>query len=246
MGMIPMGKRRKKSSVPIKVQGWDLALNHSAFVELTNGILSDFWYVTESVESAKRGKGKAERIPKAKTGDRALDHLLRLYFWKQWICKHIERTKPDFIGIEDYSFSSTQGAHAKGELGCLGRLIPLEAGIKIRLHDPKSIKMFVAHNGKAEKNEIEDSVFRRWGVDFCFYNPKCKPGKKQNTATSEDLSDAFGIARFTWTEYQLRNGLIELKSLHEKEIRAFNRVTKAFPVNLLGRGWLCLPGHTNK
>lgn len=241
-----MGKRRKKSSVPIKVQGWDLALNHSGFVELTNGVLSDFWYVTETAESAKRGKDKAFRIPKIKTGDKTLDHLLRLHFWKHWITIHVEQTKPDFIGIEDYSFSSSQNAHAKGELGCIGRMIPLEAGIKIRLHDPKSIKMFVAHDGKAEKNVIEDSVYRRWGVDFDFYNPICKPGKKKNKATSEDLADAFGIARFTWTEYQLRNGLIELKSLHEKEIQAFNRVTKAFPVNLLGRGWLCLQDHMNK
>jgi hypothetical protein len=89
------------------------------------------------------------------------------------------------------------------------------------------------------------SVCDRWGIDFSTFNqPKSKPTKKrpdpkQNRTTSEDLADAYSAAKLIWTEYQLRNGLIDLKDLHEKEIQVFNRTTKSYPVNILGREWIC-------
>jgi Holliday junction resolvasome RuvABC endonuclease subunit len=229
-----------------KILGMDISLNHGAIVELVDGELSNFWYYTSLAGSANISK-RGYRIDPAvfKFKDKLAVGVARL----EWIEKFLQEevlsnSAAEYSGIEDYALRAEQGSHQLGEAGGVARLLCYKAGLKLRLHDPISTKMFVAHDGTCQKDAVQRAVERRWGVDFSPVDqppkkstPK-RPNPKQNKQTSEDLSDAFAIAQLVWTEVQLRSGKIIMSDLHEKEVRVFNRTTKTYPLNLLGRDWI--------
>lgn len=227
------------------VQGWDISLNHGAVVELKDGELNDFFYWTTTASSANKSKNNGSRLKLLKTKDRQLLSIHRLSWIADFLSLQAISRRPDYIGLEDYAIRSEQGAHYLGEVGGLARLLCWNSGIRLRLHDPISIKMFTTHDGTAQKDSIERTVKERWGADFSDYNPPLsKPRKgntkppKQNRTTSEDLADAFAIAKMVHVEVLMRSGNILMNELHQKEIQVFNRVTKTYPVNLLNREWL--------
>lgn len=236
-----MGRRRTKGVV---VQGMDVSLNHGAVVQLRDGALDNFWYYTTLAGAAARSKEHGFRVEiptPVKQPDKQIREAIRLEWVSRWIDRVALGHQPDFGGLEDYAIGADQGAHYLGQIGGQARLLMWRRGVRFRLHDPIAVKLFVAHDATAQKDLIERCVLKRWGVDFSDYNAK-KTGKKEPARTvSEDLSDAYGMAQMVWTEYQLRKGLIRLKSLHEKEIQVFNRTSRAFPINVLGREWLHNP-----
>lgn len=238
-----MGKVKRKRSVI--VHGMDLSLNHAGIVEHCDGEAGQFWYVTDLVASYKKGAKTATRLPAREKGeDRDCYEVRRLAWWLVYLDEHARKYRPDYVGIEGYALGKSQGAHQMGELGGLARLVCYQNGIRLRVHDPATVKMFTAYDGNAKKPEMEEAVLYRWGADFSDYNPpRGRPTKKNpqgaiNRQTSEDLADAFAISKIVWTEVQLRSGKLTMDRLHPKEIQAFNRVTKAYPVNILGRGWI--------
>lgn len=228
-----------------KVLGADLSLNHGAIIELTEGKLSNFWYYTDFAGSAGKSK-RGYRVPSfSHIKDRQIKQMQRLAWVENFLDKKVfVPSQPDYVGIEDYALGAEHGAHYQGEIGGVARLLCWFRGYKLRLHDPVTLKMFVAHNGTADKDKVEAAAMERWGVDFDFVNqPKAAPSKrspnpKQNRQTSQDLCDAFGLAMLVWTEVQLRSGTLTLAELHEKEVRVFNRVTKSYPIGLLDRDWI--------
>lgn len=224
----------------VRAQGWDISLNHGAIVQLCDGELDGFWYYTDKAGSAARSK-RGERL-ELPTPTRQPDKHVRSAMRLDWVSHWIERvglaTAPGFAALEDYAIGADQGAHYLGEVGGQARRLLWSYGVRYRLHDPIAVKLFVAHDGTAQKDLIERCVFERWGADFSGCNAKSTPRGKQSRQTSEDLADAYGLAQMAWTEYRLRKGLIALSSLHEKEIQVFNRATKAFPVSVLGREWI--------
>jgi hypothetical protein len=116
------------------------------------------------------------------------------------------------------------------------------AGVKFRLHDPLSVKMFAALDGTADKDNMRWSVKHRWGVDFDRFSPPKRTAKqkKQDTTSSEDLCDAFTLAKLVRLEALLRAGKRTLQALdNDQERRVFIRTTKAQPINILGREWIC-------
>lgn len=228
----------------VLVQGMDISLNHGAVVQLRNGKLDDFWYYTDQAGSAKRSKKHGCRVeiptPK-KQPDKQIRSAIRLDWVSKWIDRVPLAHKPHFSGLEDYALGADQGAHYLGEIGGQARRLLWLRGIRFRLHDPIAVKLFVTHDGTAQKDLIEEFVLNRWKADFGNCNDPKSRSKTKARQTSEDLSDAFGLAQLVWTEYLLRKGKIKLSSLHEKEIQLFNRVTKAYPINILGREWIHNP-----
>lgn len=222
-----------------KILGCDLSLNHGAVVELTDGSLTNFWYYTDIAGAAKRSK-RAERMPKWKTKDRQIKSVQRLAWIENYLDKSVfVPAAPEYVGIEDYALDAAHGGHYQGEVGGIARILCWFRGYKTRLHDPVTVKMFGALKGTADKDTVERVVNERYGVDFGDMNPpKAPKAKNQNRQTSQDLCDAFVIAQMVWTEVLLREGSLKLSELHEKELRVFNRVTKAHPVNLLDREWI--------
>lgn len=229
----------------VKVVGFDLALNHMAAVELTDGVMTDHWFMTDIAATAAKANGHGVRLAKPKTKEKQIMQIHRLAQLEHFIDKTVLMpSSPDYVGIEDYAIRAEQGAHYMGEVGGVCRILCWFRGIPFRLHDPQSVKMFIAHDGTCQKDSVERAIQERFGVDFGEYNPpKAKPTARnpnpnQNRVTSEDLADAYSVAWMVWTEIQLRAGEITLKELHPKEIQVFNRITKTYPVSLLDREWI--------
>jgi hypothetical protein len=236
----------KKRSVT-RVMGMDISLNHGAIVVLDDGKMVDFAYYTDAAGSANRSK-RGYRIVLPNTKDRGQRSVARLAMLENYLDKKILAVqKPQYVGLEDYAIRAEQGAHYLGEIGGITRILCWFRGFNLRLHDPTSVKMYIAHDGTCQKDSIEKAVLDRWGVDFSDVNtPAPKPNKKtaepkQNRRTSEDLADAYGIAQMVWAEVQLRRGDLGLSDFHEKEIRVFHRITKSSPVCLLERDWITNP-----
>lgn len=232
--------KRKRNVV---VHGWDISLNHGAIVQLRDGELDGFWFYSDKAGSVARAKKHGARVElptPTRQPDKHFRSIIRLDWVSQWIERVVQANPPDYGALEDYAIGADQGAHYLGEIGGQARRLLWAYGIRYRLHDPIALKLFVAHDATAQKDLIEDSVRTRWGADFSHCNAvSAGKGKgKVSRQTSEDLADAFGLAQMAWTEYQLRKGLVHLSSLHEKEIQVFNRTTKAFPINVLGREWI--------
>lgn len=223
----------------VRIWGIDLALNHTGIVELDNGELSNFWYITTSAGAANRSKKQSFRLHLKKTKDRQFLAVHRLHDVERIIRMLLKKRKPHLVGMEDYSLGSARGAHYTGEMGGVIRLLLFRMGVRFRLHDPLSIKLFVCHDGSAQKDFVEYQVNERWGIDFSGYNPISKrKNSSEDRTTSEDLCDAFSVAQMIWTEYLLRTGQLLMSELHEQEVRVFNRVTKTYPVSLLDREWI--------
>lgn len=227
-----------------RIHAYDLALNHGACIELVDGDLANFWLVTDRRGVMDLAKEHGIYMPKPDSDDRLEGGIKRLAFWKDFLVSLTKKRKPDYVGIEDYALDGgSHGAHYKGELGGVARMVFWTQRIPMRLHDPGSVKMFSAHKGNAGKPEVEAAVRDRWGHDFRAYN--CPPSARATAKTQphtdagEDLSDAFSIAQLVWAEVRLRRGEIRLSDLgHEKEIQVFQRCTKAFPTSLLAREWI--------
>lgn len=223
----------------MRVHAWDMALNHAGFIQLDDGKMTNFWYITDIAGSADRSKEHGTRMPILKTNDRQLRGIERLATMEEYIADVILAEHPEFVGIEDYAIRAEQGAHYLGEMGGVARLLAYHSGAKVRLHDPISLKMYITHDGTADKNLVVECVKQRWKVDFEKYDVKPKEGKRPNHQTSEDLCDAYGLAQLVWAEIRLRAGKLTLDKLgHDKERQVFMRVTKTYPVNLLDREWI--------
>lgn len=234
-----------------RIVGADVSLNHGGFVLLEDDKIKDFLYFTDAPGSADRSKKHGYRLPASKHPDRQVRAMERLAWIENFIDKKVLMAwKPEYVGLEDYALRAEQGAHQLGEVGGIARILCWFRGIKLRLHDPISAKMFVTHDGTAQKDLVEKFVVDRWDVDFGDFNtpppkPTAKnPTPKQNRRTSEDLADAYGIAQLVYTEIRLRAGTVAMKDLHEKEIQVFNRITKTYPINLLDREWIHNPAGT--
>lgn len=238
----------------IVVHGWDISLNHGAMVELVDGTLANFWYYTTLAGSASKSK-RGTRLPPEfeKIKDRHVRMMHRLAWLEHFMDKQVLMpSKPQYVGIEDYAIRAEQGAHYLGEVGGIARILCWFRGVKMRLHDPTSVKMYTAHDGTCQKDEIRRAVLKRWDTDFSHLDqPQAQPTKKtpnpkRNRTTSEDLSDAYAIAQMVWVEVRIRRGDLQLKELHEKEVRVFNRLTKAYKVSLLDREWIQNPSGGTK
>ena len=220
----------------MKFHGWDIAMNHSAFVQLDErGNLTWWHYVLDqptkikgAAKFPKSGSGALLKI--VKSGDPGQDNLRRLAWWQNHLSSIVNGLKPDFVGIEDYALMTQSGAHLKGEVGGLARFYATKHG-KLRLHDPTSIKMYLAHNGGAKPETVAAAVEERWPMFQDAW-------EGQSELARLDLAVAAGIAQMVLAEHRLRTGQMKVSDFHEKEIQVWNRTSKAYKTNLLARDWI--------
>jgi Holliday junction resolvasome RuvABC endonuclease subunit len=225
----------------MKIWGMDLSLNHGAIVQLENGKLDNFWFWTTRADVTKLGAEHAMRMKTTKGLQGSTADVERLSWIQTFLSGMIRCERPKYAALEDYAYGMSNGAHQIGEVGGMARLLMWDAGVKFRLHDPGTVKMYAAHDGAADKTNVRWNVQRRWKVDFDRFIPE-KKGKTSHTVTAEDLCDAMALAQLCRLEVQLRAGKRTLQDLkHDHERRVFNRVTKAYPVNILGRDWIRRP-----
>lgn len=217
-----------------RVVGTDISLNHGACVLLVDGKLADYIFATDNRGTAETYPNGSVYIPSQKIKDMQYREMFRLSFWNAYIAKMIKQFQPDFIGIEDYAYRAEMCAHQLGEIGGILRYLSWRSCQCVRIHDPSSIKMFTAHDGSADKIEMERSVHLRWPETDVFK----KHNRGKYNLIEQDLCDAYAVAQLVWAEVCIRNGLLRTRDLHVKELQVFNRCTKRYPTSLLDREWV--------
>lgn len=228
----------------MRILGMDLSLNHSGFVELdAKGKVTWYDYVTDTKSHCVLGKGT--HFIKSKLPDRQQVAMERLVWWRWRFSQILKERKPTHVGIEDYAIRAEGNSiYQIGEQGGEARLAVWTAGAALRLHDPLSVKMFGALNGVATPPELaecirEELAMRGEAGDLFsqHHPPKMEHGAGKNSP-EYDLCSAYTLARLVYTELLLREGKLRLSSLPPKQVQVFQRVTKSYPINLLGREWL--------
>lgn len=222
----------------VKILGIDLALNHAGFVQLDAlGGVDRYLVVTDVKKAAERAGDRGVLLKKVDAEDRQAIQLARLQWWDAFLNAIVKSWEPTHVVVEDYALrAESNAAYNIGEQGGVVRLAVLKRGRHLRMHEPMTVKMF-AGNGNATGRELADMVTEKWKVNFKDCNPPETP-RGANTIPEEDLCAAYVLARMGWTELELRASRLQLSQLDEKQIQVFNRVTKANPINLLGREWL--------
>ncbi len=215
-----------------RIHGWDVALNHTGLVEMDEaGKVTWFRYVTLKKTQAKEGWGGVLLDIKSKDKTDRHQHMLdRLIWWKRFLNGVVSTRRPTHVCIEDYALSAKGMVSHIGELGGVARLEAVSQGARMRLHDPVTAKMYIAHNGTATPEEMEQCVYNRW--------PQTKVWAQLPEEARLDLVVGYALCRMLLDELMLRSGKMSLGTMHAKEVQAMNRVTKANPVNLLGRDLL--------
>lgn len=223
----------------LRIQGWDVSIGHGAGIEFTDGTLSGQWTASDKpiVKKAKKLSTVKDilQVPQAPKRDKDVSafHAHRLDWWYTFFENHVKSTRPCYVALEDYAYGAGYQAHQIGEVGGAARRVLWKYGIPFRLHDPMTIKMFACENGHANKEDMKMGVKNRWGIEFySSYPEKCI------AICAEDLTDAFAVVKLLHLEIQLRKGLIRLQDLSPKDIQIFNRATKTYPVNILGRNFI--------
>lgn len=217
------------------VAGCDISLNHGAivFIKTSTAAAAEYEFFTDKMKYAGKFGGACILPPKVL--DRDQKAVYRLSQIREWLDEKLPPLQTlgrlRVAATEGYAFSQTQQAHQLGEVGGVVRL-HLYSLVPYRIHDPATVKLYATGKGNATKDEMRDAVLRQWNFPTEAARNSLEP------RVLEDLADAYTLARMALTELQLRSGEVELKQLFEHQIRAFNRVTKANPVNLLVRGWI--------
>lgn len=215
------------------VLGADLAPTHAGFVLIDDADeIVDLWYTTTIAGVAKVHPNGYRLGPKAPK-DRDLLRMARLALLQQVAGEALARPI-DLLAVEGYALRQTRGnPYDIGGAGDLVRMLAYHRGIPIREYDPATTRMFVCHNGNAPKEQAVDTTIRRWKLDLGRFEVGT------DSATFEDLADAFAVAVVGMAELKIRAGVLDLADLsHEKERQVFLRTTKTYPMNLLVRPFI--------
>ena len=220
--------------------GFDISAAHWAIVVIgeEGDEVVDVRYVTEGLAAAKAGQTRGRQWGtryKKFEGDPKDTHLREMhrlhYHWAQFTNAFID-LDPDFGALEDYAYGDPRVDLA--EVTGLCKLHLWSRRIPFRLWSPKEVKMFAAHNGNANDEQMTEAVEERWGQNFASLNGGTK--KK----VDKDVIDAYVLARMCRAEWLILEGHITPKDLeHKKEIQIFLRTSKRMPTNVLGRSWTC-------
>lgn len=222
--------------------GCDISLSHAAVTVLNErGEIFRMFYLTDIKkcvvdENHLRGFLSPKR---KKNEDNLSFHFRRMESFNNLILEIVSKIADQewLIGIEDYSYGSKQTnsilqiAEVTGVFKYL--FLINQDGCKFRLYDPYSIKMFATGNGRASKKQMVEEV-REEGIDIPDDLIKIpKNEDKDIDGPGTDLADSYFIARLLFMEQQIREGIVDYRSLDEGKRRVFLRTTKANPVNIL-------------
>ncbi len=133
----------------MKTLGVDLSLTHTGVVALDDGKL----LLKKSILTKPAGK-------------RPVDEINRLQSIVDQICFVIDSVQPNIVAIEGLAFMSRKTT-ALAQLAGLNYLLRRELmrrGIGFVIVAPSSLKKFITDKGNAQKDEMMEAVYKRWGV----------------------------------------------------------------------------------
>ena len=140
--------------------------------------------------------------------------------------------KPDYCAIEGYSMNSKGLVFNIAEATMVTKLEIYNTNTPMRIYEPTAIKKFATGNGSSNKVVMDEfyTKFDDIKIDLSHLDSAVSP--------KEDLVDAYYVMRFLQIELKLRHGIIRLQDLSLPIIELFNRVTKAYPENILVRPFI--------
>lgn len=218
--------------------GLDLSLNHyGACLLKEDGSVSNYIFLTNVKKFVDADKDHGHYFDCVKNdGEDSLSHdMRRIYAYGNYLPMFV---KGDYVSIEGYAFrSQTNSICQIAELTGEVKYNLYLGSTFVRVHDPLSVKLFATGNGHATKFQM-----RKEAADYGFALPDglfktVKKGQDLD-GPGTDVVDAYWLAKLLYIELKLRKGEILLKDLPEHQIQVFNRVTKAYPENILSRGFI--------
>jgi len=238
----------------MKIFGLDISLDHGGVVVLGDkGEVIDYRYLTtvkkmadvdpdHSILLSKKGKDESKDVFRLR---RMAEYALRI-----WSIQPTSSVHDSYFSVEGYSYASKstsicQIAELTGYIKC----IIFEDGGKIRIHEPRSVKLFATNKGDASKKEVVVHSFNDFPDALIQRKMIKKKGKtslpptqwwEEYSGPATDLADAYFLAKMVYVELKVRSGELTLDKLPENERRIFLRVTKAYPVNILDRPFICI------
>lgn len=136
-----------------------------------------------------------------------IDRLTKISHWLATQLTGIKaRHRVRHVCMEGYSYGSAQGREEAGELGVMVksalRQILERPACYPTIVPPKMLKKFATGNGNATKEQMLESVFTRWDVDFA---------ARFSKALAHNAADAYALARFALMVDQGPEDLREMK-----------------------------------
>jgi Holliday junction resolvasome RuvABC endonuclease subunit len=134
-------------------------------------------------------------VPKKLKGSERLN-----YHYKELGSLLAETPTRTVLALEGYSMGSAgrgnNNVFKMGELGGIIRLVAWQSGIDILLVPPKTLKLYIAGNGNADKDKVISAVREEYGIDF---------------TGRDDEADAFALMQFGFSYLSRRKPRIEHK-----------------------------------
>lgn len=125
----------------------------------------------------------------------------------------------DYIAQESYSYASKGAAIFEiAEMAGILKQKIWDFGIKHRLYEPTTIKMFATDNGHANKIEMYLAYLKLENVFDLSKFPI--PVKKEGSSPTSDIVDAHWIVALLLLELKIRKGLIQVKDLPTKKMKS--------------------------
>lgn len=110
--------------------------------------------------------------------------------------------------LENYSFGSRVGqAFSIGEWGGVLRVLLTKMGFEVVEVSPPTLKKFVTGKGNAKKEQMLLQVYKKYGQEF----------------KSNDLCDAYGLARMNWSLGNTKD-LATYEKEAIKTVKEFNEI----------------------
>lgn len=222
-----------------KTIGLDVSLNHLGMCCLDHSGELQHWafladtkkFVTEDPDH-----GELYKAPSARSDHPR--HFRRIEYFVDFVVSRLKQwweAEPQVICLEGYALDSknTRLYETAEVTGAIKREC-VQAGRRLRIHDPDTIKMFACNYGHATKEQIYTQFMDETGVSVPTTVLK-EGGKKILSGPGTDVADAYFLARMGWMEHQLRTAQMKLQDLPPHLAKIFTRETKAYPVNLLER-----------
>ena len=182
--------------------GFDLAPNHSAYVEVNSrGKVIFFSAITNSVRVDKENPEVTlyhitkirKRLPKE------VYKIHRLAFFSSWFSEIVDSRRPTCVCVEAYAYGKNTGAYEIGEVGGAARTTLLRSGIPFRLWSPMSVKKFAGIPASEKPFKFCLSKGEDW--------KRINSGTKSDTAG--DLADSHCLALMALTEHKLKTGKLK-------------------------------------
>ncbi len=136
----------------------------------------------------------------------------------------------EYVGLEDHAFAGTGAVFDIGAFVGLIKYKLYEAGKKIRLYPPTSVKKYFTLRGTADKFQMWEK-WKSLNLPDLDYLGIVETSKGKPILS--DLVDSFAVGDLLLVELKIRRGLLNLKDLKEEQITIFNKVLKKSSTNIL-------------